>query len=686
MTSETGYLFRLQSPARTIGFDDSEINNIYTMSYLNFDKTLLVNLERSLSKEMIRTNRAGVYNSTTLVDCNTRNSPGQLVMPLPHLSEDNYVLLSSLDETVIQHGAEFNLGIHKYGHNEFSPNGHKYIREFDCIVISKTTYRVGGVILTKERMLVSFEPRVLIRYTLVQAHSATTLRFRPFLAFRSVNELTHENDRACANMDECANGRVAQMYPEFPQLYMQFSKKADYCHEPHWYKNIEYQKEQERGFEYKEDLLVPGWFELPMRQGESVIFSAGISEVKPTSLKALWNKETERRNSRDDMFACLKNSAAQFYRREGDKCHLLAGYPWFGATAREEFFATPSCTLDIDRPEYWDAIIDKTAVEEVRTFMNGDDEARRALRLRGLDEPDALLWLVRAFQKYAHKYTPAEAAKKYGTLVQDIIAFYRKQHHPRALLHQNGLLWVDGTQRPATWMNASEWGRPITPRTGYVVEINALWYNALRFAGEMLRELGKEPSADLMDYQAEITRDAFVSTFWNGVYLDDYVVGDYHNREVRPNQIWAAGLPYSPLDRKQQKAVVDICTKELLTPKGLRTLSPKSGDYRPVYIGGQLERDRNFHNGPVWPFTIAAYARAYMNVYKYSGRGFMERLLVGFEAEMAELCIGTLNELYDGNPPYKGHGGMSYAPSVAAVISVIDTLRKYQNEEKEVQL
>ena len=130
------------------------------MSYLNFDKTVLVNLERSLQKEMIRTNRAGVYNSTTLVDCNTRKYHGQLVMPLPHISDENFVLLSSLDETVIQHGAEFNLGLHEYGENHFSPNGHKYIREFDCDVISRTTYRVGAMVLQKERMLVSFEPRV----------------------------------------------------------------------------------------------------------------------------------------------------------------------------------------------------------------------------------------------------------------------------------------------------------------------------------------------------------------------------------------------------------------------------------------------------------------------------------------------------------------------------------------------
>ncbi len=647
------------------------------MSYLNFDKTLLVNLERSLSKEMIRTNRAGTYNSTTLTDCNTRKYHGQLVLPIPELGSDNYVLLSSLDETVIQHGAEFNLGLHKYGPNLYMPNGHKYIREFDCEVIAKTTYRVGGVILTKERLLVSFEPRVLIRYTLTEAISPITMRFRPFLAFRNVNELTHENDRANTNMDEVQNGRKNRMYDQFPYLYMQFSKKVDYCHNPAWYKGIEYQKEQERGYEYKEDQLVPGYFELSMKKGESVIFSAGISEVKTTTLKTLWQKELERRNVRNDMFACLKNSAAQFYKREGDKCYLLAGYPWFHASAREMFFSTPSCTLDIDRPEYWDAIIDKTAVGEIEAYIEGRKEE---CHISDMDQPDALLWFIRGIQKYAHKYTVKQAADKYGKLVTDLIQYYRKQQHPRAVVHQNGLIWVDGTSRPATWMGAEENGRPITPRTGYIVEVNALWYNALKFASELMREMGKEIGADLMDYQAEITREAFVQTFWNGIYLNDYVINDYQNREVRPNQIWAVGLPYSPLDRKQQKAVVDICTKELLTPRGLRTLSPKSGDYRPIYVGGQEERNRNFHNGPVWPFTIAAYARAYMNVYKHSGVSFMQRLLVGYEVEMSALCIGTLNELYDGNPPYKGHGGMSYAPSVAAVISVLDTLKKYQEQ------
>lgn len=643
------------------------------MSYLNFDKTLLINLERSLTKEMIRTNRAGAYNSTTLIDCNTRKYHGQLVVPLTgELPENNYVLLGSLDETVIQHGAEFNLGIHKYGWNTFSPNGHKYIREFDCEIISKTTYRVGGVILTKERMLVSFEPRVLIRYTLVEAHSPTTLRLKPFLAFRSVHELSKENANANTDMREVENGRANRMYSSFPELYMQCSKKVEYTHAPTWYKDIEYYKEQERGFEHKEDQLAPGWFEMPMKKGESVIFSAGISEVNTKTLKTLWKKELDRRVARDDMFGCLKNAAQQFYKREGDKCYLLAGYPWFKASAREEFLAMPACTMGIGRPEYWDAIVNKTAVEEIRAFMEG-----RPHKLVGMDEPDALLWFIHAIQEYARYTSLEEATRLYGQLIIDIMLFIRGQQHPRLFLHNNGMLWVDGKERPATWMNAVENGRPITPRTGYVVEINALWYNARLFTADIQRQLGKEQIADLMEYQAEITKDSFVKTFWNGVYLDDYVDGDYHNKEVRPNQIIAASLPYSPLDRRQCKAVVDICTKELYTPKGLRTISPKSGDYRPEYIGGQLERDRNFHNGPVWPWTIAAYAIAYLKVYQHSGESFIRRLLTGYEAEMGALCIGTLNELYDGNPPFKGHGGMSYAPSVASVIEVCNTLEEF---------
>jgi len=646
------------------------------MSYLNFDKTLLINLEKSLSKEMIRTNRAGAYNSTTLIDCNTRKYHGQLVVPLPEVDNTNHVLLSSLDETVIQHGAEFNLGIHKYENNNFSPNGHKYIRQFDCEVVSRTVYRVGGVILSKERMLVSFEPRVLIKYTLLEAHSPTTLRFKPFLAFRSVNALSHQNNDANTDFAQDTQGIHMCLYDKYPCLHMQFSKKNTYTHQPDWYKNIEYYKEQERGYEYKEDLLVPGYFEMPIKKGEIIIFSAGISETSPKKLQALWDEELKRRNHRVDMFSCLKNSAQQLYKREGDKTYLLAGYPWFGARARDQFVALPGSTLTIDRMDYFDDII-KTSIEEIKLFMAGKTNE---VKLEGIDDPDVLLWFTWTLQQYAKATSMKEAAVRFEEIATNIITFIRKQNHPNLFIHNNGLLYVNGQEKAATWMNSVEDGRPITPRTGYVVEINALWYNALKFTSELTREAGNEHAADLLDYQAEMAREAFVQTFWNGTYLYDYVDGNYNNWEVRPNMIMAVALTHSPLDKKQQKSVLDITTKELLTPKGLRTLSPKSGSYRPNYVGGMLERNRNYHNGPVWPCTFGAFAMAYLKIYKQSGKSFIERMLIGMEVEMTELCVGTIPELFDGNPPFKGHGGMSFAMSVAEVLRVLDFLKKYENE------
>lgn len=648
------------------------------MSYLKFDKTLLMNLEKSLSKEMIRTNRAGAYNSTTLVDCNTRKYHGQLVVPLPEIDNSNHVLLSSLDETVIQHGAEFNLGIHKYQGNNFNPNGHKYIRQFDCEVVSRTTYRVGGVILSKERILVSFEPRVLIRYTLLEAHSPTTIRFKPFLAFRSVNNLTQQNNEANTSYRELKNGIGMRLYDGYPELCMQFSKTNTYYHQPDWYKGIEYFKEQERGYAYKEDLMVPGYFEMPIRKGESIIFSAGVTEISPLGLKKLWDKELLKRNARVDMFTCLKNAAQQFYKRVGDKTYLLAGYPWFGSRARDEFFSLVPATLMIGREDYFNAIV-STAIDEIERYIDGE---REGFKLEDFEDPAVFLWFIYAIQQFAEQTSIEEASKRFNNISVKIINYIRKQNHPNLFLHNNNLLYVDGASRTATWMNAVEDGRPITPRTGYVVEINALWYNALKFVSQLDRVAGNEQSADLLDYQAESARLSFVDVFWTGAYLYDYVVGDYKDVEVRPSMIFAAGLPFSPLNKQQRKSVVDITTRELLTPKGLRTLSPKSGSYRPEYRGGMQERNWNYHNGPVWPWTIGVYSRAYLSIYKESGRSFIERMLVGLEAEMTELCVGTLSELYDGNPPYRGHGGMSYAMSVAGVLDVLDLLKRYEKEEQ----
>lgn len=638
------------------------------MNYLNFDKSVLTNLDKSLTKEMLRTNRSGAYNSTTLVDCNTRKYHGQLVIPVPQIDGNKHVLLSSLDETIIQHSAEFNLGVHQYEGGHFSPNGHKYIREFTCELISKTIYRVGGVIISKERLMVSNQSRTITKYTLLQAHSATTIRFKPFLAFRSVHELCVASDVASTQAIPATKGAAFCLYEPYPTLYLQFSKQPHYHHQPHWYNHLLYAKEQERGYPCTEDLMVPGYFEMPIKKGESIYFTAGIDEISPAALKKMWENELALRQARVDMYHCLRNAAIQFTKKVENGVYLLAGYPWFKVRARDQFIAMPGCTLSIGENATFVEMA-TTAMREIDAFMQGECSTS----INELDAPDALLWFVWSLQQYASvcDILPADMQDMVVSIVQYIIS----QHHPNLFLRKNGLLYVDGTQVPMTWMNATENNQPITPRTGFVVEINALWYNALCFAASLV----KKPTLKIQWQQmAEQVAQSFVDTFWNGLYLYDYVNGQYRDVEVRPNMILAVSLPFSPLSRQQQKSVLDVCTRELLTPKGLRSLSPKSGYYRPNYVGGMLERNRNYHNGPVWPWFTGAYAEAYLKIHRNSGVSFVERLLIGMEAEMKKLCVGTLSELHDGNPPYKGHGAMSYAPSVGEILRTLQLIKAMQ--------
>ncbi len=647
------------------------------MSYLRFEKALMTNLQDSLPKELLRTNRSGAYSCSTIVDCNTRKYHGLLVVPVPEIDDDNHVLLSSLDVTVVQHGAEFNLGLHKYQGNNFSPMGHKYIREFDCDKVPTTIYRVGGVLLKKEVVFQHYEDRILIRYTLVDAHSATTLRFRPFLAFRSVRQFTHENTVASRDFYPVDNGIKTCMYEGYPDLYMQFSKKNEFVFHPDWYRGIEYPKEQERGYASTEDLYVPGYFEMPIKKGESIVFSAAISSIKPSALKKLFDEEVAERSPRDNFFHCLVNAAHQFHiRTKKDDRYLLAGYPWFKCRARDTFISLPGLTLSIEEQDYFELVM-KTAERGIREFMAGKP-------LTGLmteiEQPDVLLWAIWAIQQYAKEASLEKCNEMYGKLVADIVKFIEANKHNNLELRENGLLYSEGKKKAVTWMNSTANGRPVVPRTGYIVEFNALWYNALCFAASLAELSGNNAQVDYLNKLAEKVKTSFVEVFLNEHgYLFDYVDDkDPRDWSVRPNMIFAAAFDYSPLDQAQKKGVVDICTRELLTPKGLRSLSPKSGGYNPMYVGPQAQRDYAYHQGTAWPWLGGFYMEASLKLYKRTRLSFIERQMVGYEDEMSYHCLGTIPELFDGNPPFHGRGGISFAMNVGEVLRTLELLEKYK--------
>lgn len=649
------------------------------MCYLRFDKAQMTNLQDSLFKEMLITNRSGAYCSTTLVGCNIRKYDGLLVIPVPEIDDENHVLLSSLDETVIQHGAEFNLGLHKYQGENYSPKGHKYITSFEWEQVPTWTYRVGGVLLKKELAFDTSMHRLYIRYTLLDAHSDTTLRLRPFLAFRSVRQWTHENGVANRSYDEVENGIRMCLYQGYPDLYMQTSKKADWHYQPDWYRGLEYPKESERGYYASEDLLVPGYFEMPIKKGESIVFSAGVAPEKPDHIEDLMKAEIESLDHRDSFYHCLVNAAHQFRVNRDGESYILAGYPWFKPRARDTFISMPGLTLAIGETSRYELYMG-TAQKAIYNFMNKEP---MSVGIYEMEQPDTLLWATWCLQQYGKYTSRKQCYEMYGTLLKDIMHYIWTGKHPNLFVHENGLLYANGRDHAITWMNSQSNGRPIVPRSGYIVEFNALWYNALKFFEQILTENPSEENellAAKAREEAEKVQASFKDTFLNEYgYLLDYVDGQMMDWSVRPNQIFAIALDFSPLDMKERKGVLDICTKELVTPKGIRSLSPKSGGYNPMYVGPQTQRDFAYHQGTAWPWLTGFYLEAYLRVYKMSGVNYIERQLIGFEEELYYHCVGTIPELFDGNPPFSGRGAISFAMNVSGILRALRQLEKYNN-------
>lgn len=644
------------------------------MSYLKFDKNLLINLEQSLRLEVLRTNQSGAYHCTTIVGANTRKQHGLLVIPVPEIDDNSHVLLSSLDETVIQHGAPFNLGLHRYSGGVYSPNGHKYIREYDCERVPTHTFRVGGVILKREKIFITNENRILIRYTLVDAHSKTTLQFRPFLAFRDANDLCVENQVASRDYKEVSNGISTCMYEGYPELFMQVNHKPKFVFDPHWYKGIEYIKDQERGIPYTEDLYVPGYFEVDMKKGDTIIFSAGVSEVNTRMLSKMYEDEIKTRTPRTSFYNCLKNSAKQFYVTNADGHYMLAGYPWFKMRARDEFIALPGCTLSNHHRPDFEAIMD-TAKEAFTRWMETGEPDKH---LQGIDLPDVPLWAAWAIQRYSHDTDVPTARERYGELVAQLIDFIIDGKHPNLQVDDNGLVRTDGTRQPMSWMDSARPdGTPLIPRTGYLVEFNALWYNALMFLLQMYAD-DKQMQSRVERWQkiSDAYAESFAPTFLNDYgYLYDYVNGSYTDLSVRPNMVIAVGVDHSPLDRRQRKRILDFITRELLTPKGLRTLSPNSYGYNPWYVGNPEQREKAYYSGSARPWLMGFYCHAYVKVFGIGGLSFVNRMMIGFEDEMSQGAIGTLSELYDGNPPFIGRGAVSFAANVGEILRVLRLLK-----------
>ena len=648
------------------------------MGYIKFDKAQVVNLEYSLSREILRSNRAGSYSSTTIVGCNTRKYHGWLVCPVDGMGGERHVLLSSVDTTVVSNGQSFNTGIRKYHGDYFSPKGHKYVEDFDIQDIPGMTYRVGNVIMKQERILVHYKEQLLIRYTIIDTDEPVKLQLRPFLAFRSIHQLTHANMWANTRTEPVPNGIRIRMYDGFPWLNMQVSGKAEFVPVPDWYLGVEYVEEQKRGYDYSEDLFVPGFFEITASKGDVIVFSASTKEEKPAGFKTKFTRTVSSKIPRSNFGNCLRNAAQQFIEKRGDDTNIIAGYHWFGSWGRDTFISLPGLAMARTSEDLYAAVLD-TQVRRMKggLFPNMGDNDNPAF-----NSVDAPLWFFQALWSYG--LDPNETWKRYGAAIKDVLNAYRSGTSFGIHMRENGLIYAGAPGKALTWMDAVVNGEPVTPRDGYAVEINALWYNAVCYSIDCARAAHDRTFVREWQHLPELILMSFNEVFWDEEhgYLADYVNDrEMRNMQVRPNMVIATSLPYTMLTREQMKSILDIANRMLVTPRGLRTLSPSEEGYKGIYCGDQATRDRAYHQGTVWPWLMGPFCEGWLKVYGEGGVSRVRKLIMGFEETLTEAGISTISEIYDGDPPHSARGAISQAWSVGEILRIFTLLETKYSEK-----
>ena len=642
------------------------------MSGLKFDKRELGNLEYSLDREMLATDRRGGYMSTTIVCCNTRKYHGLMVAPINE-SDRTYVLLSSLDETVVQHDQSFNLALHRY-EGVYEPRGHKYITDFEYTPTPTITYRVGGVILRKELLWIHKRTQLMIRYTLVDAHSDTTLRLRPLLAYRDKHSLSKANMDADGRAYPIAQGVKCRLYEGFPWLNMQINKsEAEFIAAPDWYYNFEYQKELRRGYEGHEDLLTPGYFEFSIKKGESVIFSAATEPMATAQdITEAYEASLARRTHKIDFLSCLEHSARQFViRRANNRAEFIAGYPWFGSFMRDTFMALPGTTLTQGNVK--DCL-------DVLDTMVGDMRAEGVMNSSAsLEAADAPLWMYYTLQQLEGHITQKELWTKYGEAMKDVLEAYRRGFNNEVVMHDNALIWASA-ERPLTWMGTIIDGQPLTPRRGYPVELQALWYNAVEYTLAVAKKQGdKEFVKAWKDLPSRI-KESFIAKFWleEEGYMADYVNHDEVNKFIRCNMVVACGLNYKMLNEEQTVRALQVMHQHLLTPRGLRTLSPRNLLYKSNYNEDQRSQDLASRNGSAWIWPLTFFVKACFDIAGQKYLGDAKRIIEEFDEELQTKCIGSLSERFEGDPPHGPRGSVSHATSVAGLLAINAMIAQYE--------
>ncbi len=642
--------------------------------------------ESSSVREWLETNGLGGYASSSVSGANTRRYHGLLVAATrPPLGR--MVLLSKFEETLIIDGERYEISTNQYP-GKVHPEGYKFLKYFRLDPFPRWTFEVNGVEIEKSIFMVYGEESVVCRWRIKDESEISSLKseipdkrfeleLKPFLAFRDHHHLRHEDSAFSHEYQTEENLVSISPYPEMPTLH--FAHNADAIeNEGQWYRHFEYLIEMERGFDFSEDLFQPFSLRFDLSTEACIIAS---TEPQDVSFAAVFEKAEIRRRANliktagaaDEFTSALVLAADQFIVNRGTGKTVIAGYHWFSDWGRDTMIALPGLTLATNRPG-----VAKSILTEFSKHISDGMLPNRfpdAGEIPEYNTVDATLWFFEAIRAYTEETGDFEFVRRmlYDKLI-DIIDWHIRGTRYGIHVDTDGLLYSGEPGVQLTWMDAKIGDWVVTPRTGKAVEIQALWYNALCVVADLAERFGDADSHSEYSEMAEIASDSFNGQFWNeaNTCLFDVINGDEKDASIRPNQIFAVSLKHTMLEHERARKVIEKVEAELLTPVGLRSLSPRDAAYVPIYIGSPLERDGSYHQGTIWGWLIGPFVDAYLRV-NANDAGAQKRaaeIIEGFKIHLNEASTGQISEIFDAAPPHKPRGCAAQAWSVAELLRI----------------
>lgn len=658
---------------------------------MKVDAPTCQDLGRALSLEWLETNGRGGFSSGTVAGANTRRYHALLLVARKPPSE-RFVLVNHLEEWVEVNGQAIPLSTNCYPGAVY-PEGYKSCRRFTADPWPTWTYDCAGVSILREILCIQGRDLVIVRWRLLKkAKLPVTLLVRPMLSGRDYHSTHHENAGLDGNCTERRQSVTWHPYYDLPAV--RAFHTGLYGHDPRWFRQVQFTVDQQRGLDYEEDWWSPGELTYLLKAGEDATLVFTTESVNALDVAALIDVERERRTriqksapSSDPLAHQLCCAAAQYLSERGSRQTVIAGYPWFTDWGRDTFISLPGLCLATGRTDVgWQVIESFSAHVSEGMVPNRFPDVGEQPEYNTID---ASLWFIHAVDRYlAASRDDARVREIAWPAVKEILDGYRRGTRYGIRMDEDGLITggVPGTQ--LTWMDAKVGDWVVTPRHGKPVEIQALWIRALEVGDMLARRFDEADYADRCRNDRTRSIASFRDRFWyeQGGYLYDVIDGPEGNdASLRPNQLYTISLVDDLVPRDRAQQILRLAEAQLLTPVGLRTLSPTDSRYHPRYEGGVLERDGAYHQGTVWPFLLGPFVTAWIKAFgrsaavRYKARSF----LTGLEAHLSEVCLGQVSEIFDAEAPYQPRGCFAQAWSVAEPLrALIDDINIQANVEK----